>query len=235
MEKEKLIALGTQLGITISDELADKILAMHKETLDNQFVPKSRFDEVNEKNKTLTTQLSERDASIAELKKNVDDKASKDKIAELEQQLANKDKEHALQLASEVKKVKIISEIAGKVHDNDLVVNLLNMDDITVNDNGTVIGLNEQLETLKQTKGFLFKDDKKVTTPPANNNQNNGQGDGGNANTNPAAGYKSPNVSNQQNGESKPEDKIVQQRDNIIAKMVAKQKLNQSKNSKGEE
>ena len=234
MEKEKLIELGTQLGITITDELADKILAMHKETLDNQFVPKSRFDEVNEKNKTLTTQISERDASIAELKKNVDDKASKDKIAELEQQLANKDKEHALQLASEVKKVKIISEIAGKVHDNDLIVNLLNMDEITVNDNGTIIGLNEQLDTLKQTKGFLFKDDKKVETPPTNNNQNNnGQGDG--ANANPAAGVKSPNVSNQQNGEAQPEDKIVQQRDDIIAKMVAKQKLNQSRKSKGEE
>ena len=231
MEKEQLIALGTQLGITISDELAEKIIEMHKNTLDNNFVPKSRFDEVNEKNKTLTTQLSERDASIADLKKNVDDKASKDKIAELEQKLADKDKEHALQLASEVKKVKIISEIAGKVHDNDLVVNLLNLDDITVNENGTIIGLNEQIEGLKQSKGFLFKDEKKAPTPPANNQNNSNDG----GNSNPAAGFKSPNVSNQQNGESKPEDKTIQQRDVIIARMVAKQQLNQSKNRKGEE
>lgn len=237
MEKEKLIALGTELGITITDELADKILAMHKETLDGNYVTKARFDEVNEKNKTLTTQLSERDASITQLKKDIEDKPSKEKIEQLEKQLADKDKEHELQLASEVKKVKIISEIAGKVHDNDLIVNLLNLDEITVNDNGTIIGLNEQLDALKGTKPFLFKDEKPV---PSGNNQNN---DGNNANNNannvnnnPAAGVKSPNVGNQQNnGGGNPEDKINNQRDAIIARMVAKQKLNQSRQNKEEE
>lgn len=231
MEKEKLIALGTELGITITDELADKILALHKETLDGNYVTKTRFDEVNEKSKTLTTQLSERDASIAQLKKDIEDKPSKEKIDELEKQLADKDKEHALQLAGEIKKVKIISEIAGKVHDNDLIVNMLNLDKITVEDNGTMIGLNEQLDALKQSKGFLFKDTKTVTPPagdPGTGNANGG------ANANPAAGIKSPNVAGQPGGEVKPEDKIANQRDAIIQKMVAKQKMNQSK-SKGED
>lgn len=236
MEKEKLIALGTELGITITDDLAEKILKYERETLDGNYVTKTRFDEVNEKNKTLTTQLSERDASITQLKKDMEDKPSKEKVEQLEQQLANKDKEHALQLAGEIKKVKIISEIAGKVHDNDLVVNLLNLDKITVEDNGTIIGLNEQIDSLKQSKGFLFRDDK-VVTPPANNNGDNANGGNAssNVNNNPAAGVKSPNVSNQQNGAAKPEDKIVNQRDAIIEKMVAKQKLNQSRISKGEE
>lgn len=231
MEKEKLIALGAQLGITITDECADKIIAMHKETLDNNYVTKARFDEVNEKNKTLTTQLSERDNSISQLKKDLEDKPSKEKVDELEKQLADKDKEHELALASEIKKVKVISEIAGKVHDNDLVISQLNLDDITVMDNGTIIGLKEQLDALKESKGFLFIDDK-VVTPPANNEPNN-NGANNNANggqTNPAANYKSPNVASQPNGgDPKPEDKIVTQRDDIIAKMVAKQKLNQSK------
>lgn len=232
MEKEKLIALGTELGITISDELAEKILKYERETLDGNYVPKSRFDEVNEKNKTLTTQVSERDASIAQLKKDIEDKPSKDKITELEQKLADKDKEYELQLASEVKKVKVISEIAGKVHDNDLVINLLNLDKITVEDDGTTIGLTEQLESLKKAKGFLFKDDK-VVTPPVGNDANNGNNANNGGNTNPAQGYSSPNVANQQNGTAKPEDKIINTRDAIIEKMVAKQKLNQSR--KGEE
>lgn len=230
MKKEKIIALGAELGITISDDLADKILSYERETLDGNYVTKARFDEVNEKNKTLTTQVSERDASIAQLKKDIQDKPSKDKITELEQQLANKDKEYALQLASEVKKVKIISEIAGKVHDNDLVVNLLNLDKITVEDDGSTIGLNEQLESLKQSKGFLFKDDK-VVTPPANNSNSNNNG--GENNSNPANGFQSPNVANQQNGAVPPEDKVISTRDAIIQKMVAKQKLNQTR--KGEE
>ena len=241
MEKEKLIALGTQLGITITDDLADKIIAMHKETLDNNYVTKARFDEVNEKNKTLTTQLSERDNSISQLKKDLEDKPSKEKVAELEQQLADKDKEHELALASEIKKVKVISEIAGKVHDNDLIISQLNLDEITVMENGTMIGLKEQLDALKQSKGFLFIDDKQVT-PPANNepnnanNANNGSNTANGGQANPAANFKSPNVASQPaGGEPKKEDKIASQRDDIIQKMLAKQKLNQSKQSKGED
>lgn len=226
MEKEKLIALGTALGITITDELAESILKYERETLDGNYVPKTRFDEVNEKNKTLTTQLSERDTSITQLKKDLEDKPSKEKVEQLEQLLANKDKEHALQLAGEIKKVKIISEIAGKVHDNDLTVSLLNLDKITVEDNGTVIGLKEQLDSLKQAKSFLFKSETPAqststqTTKPTDD---------------PAQGVSSPNVASQQNGDVAPEDKVVSQRDAIIEKMIAKQKLNQSKISKGDE
>lgn len=232
MEKEKLIELGTKLGITITDELAEDIIKLHNSTLDNNYVTKSRFDEVNEKNKTLTTQLSERDASITQLKKDLEDKPSKEKVEELEKQLADKDKEHELQLAGEIKKVKIISEIAGKVHDNDLVVGQLNLDEISVKDDGTVIGLTEQLDALKQAKGFLFKDDKVITPPEGNPSGNNNKGG---EPVNPAAGVKSPNVVKQPNGENKPEDKVATQRDNIIQKMVAKQKLNQSKFNKGDE
>lgn len=229
MEKEKLIALGTTLGITITDDLAESILKYYRESLDGNFIPKARFDEVNEKVKTLTTQVSERDNSISQLKKSLEDKPSKEKVEELEKQLADKDKEYALQLAGEIKKVKIISEIAGKVHDNDLTVNLLNLDKINIEDNGTVIGLKEQLDALKQTKSFLFKDEKEVGASNTAAAQQPAQP------SNPAQGVSSPNVGNQQHRESDPEDKIVSQRDAIIQNMVAKQKLNQSKFSKGEE
>ena len=236
MDKEHIKALLTEMGFTVTDEQADKILADYNKSLDNNYVTKARFDEVNEKNKTLTAQLTERDNSITQLKKDIEDKPSKEKVDQLEKLLADKDKEHELQLAENTKKIRIISEIAGKVHDNDLVLGQLNLDKITVDgETGPVIGLNEQLEELKKNKGFLFKSE--VVTPPANNqnnNNNNGNGDGGNNNANPAAGYKSPNVNNNQNSDPKPEDKVVNQRDAIIAKMVAKQKLNQTK-SKGEE
>lgn len=235
MEKEKIIALGTKLGIEITEALADEIIKLHVSTLDNNYVTKARFDEVNEKNKTLTTQLSERDNSISQLKKDLEDKPSKEKVDELEKQLADKDKEHELALAQEIKKVKVISEIAGKVHDNDLIISQLNLDDITVMDNGTIIGLKEQLDALKESKGFLFIDDKQVT-PPAGDPNNNGANNANGGNANPAANFKSPNVATQPNGDKpKPEDKVVTQRDDIIQKMLAKQKLNQSKQGKGED
>ncbi len=241
MDKEQIKALLTGLGITITDEQADTILAGFNKSLDNNYVTKARFDEVNEKNKTLTTQLSERDASITQLKKDIEDKPSKEKVDELEKKLADKDKEYALQLAENTKKIRIISEIAGKVHDNDLVIGQLNLDKITVDgDNGPIIGLNEQLEALKKSKGFLFKDEKPLpgdgnATPNGTPNTNNGMNvPEGNNNANPAANVKSPNVGQQPGGNVDPEDKVTKQRDAIIQKMLAKQKLNQSKRE-GEE
>ena len=236
MSKEQIIALLAELGITATDEQADKILSGFNSALDKNFVTKARFDEVNEKNKTLTSQLSERDSSITQLKKDLEDKPSKEKVEQLEKLLQDKDKEHELQLAENTKKIRIISEIAGKVHDNDLILGQLNLDKITIDgESGPIIGLAEQLDALKKTKGFLFKDEKDVNAP--NQNQNQEPNTASNKPANPGSNYSSPNVANQPgNQEPDPEDKVVKQRDAIIQNMLAKQKLNSAKfNSKGEE
>lgn len=58
MTKEKLMEWG------LTEEQANKVM----EGLNGSFVTKSRFNEVNEENKTLKAQVSERDGQIETLK-----------------------------------------------------------------------------------------------------------------------------------------------------------------------
>lgn len=167
MNKEKLLELG------LTEEQADKVIEEHKSTLENQFIPKSRFDEVNEKKKTLETQVHERDTALSDLQKQVENKVDKAKVDEIKQQLKDKDKEYDLKLQETNKKLKIVSQIATTVHDSELVVGMLDISSINVDEQGNVIGLHEQIENLKESKGFLFKSEQKAVQKegiiPSNN------------------------------------------------------------------
>jgi hypothetical protein len=67
MTQEELKALG------LSDEQAAGVIGLYKEKLDNSFIPKSRFNEVNEENKRLKGTISERDKQLEELSKSSGD------------------------------------------------------------------------------------------------------------------------------------------------------------------
>src|SRR5690606_37131971 len=64
MKKEQLLELG------LTEEQADKVLNMHKEVLAG-FIPKARFDEVNETKKGLEQQVQERDNQLKDLQEKV--------------------------------------------------------------------------------------------------------------------------------------------------------------------
>ena len=59
MNKEDLIAMG------LTEEQAKKVM----DSLDGNFVTKTRFNEVNEENKTLKSLFSDRDKQLEDLKK----------------------------------------------------------------------------------------------------------------------------------------------------------------------
>ena len=116
---ENLKKLLKELGLT--DEQVDKVV---KEGINDKFIPKFRFDEVNEKNKQLTDDISARDKQIKELSKFEGDNASlKTKIEELEK--ANKEKDRfdieynfenldkSIKYGKKEVKVSVLSLIAG--------------------------------------------------------------------------------------------------------------------------
>lgn len=151
---EQLKQLLKAMGLT--DEQIDKFI---KEGINDKFIPKHRFDEVNEKNKQLTEDISARDKQIKELSKFEGDNASlKTKIEELEK--ANKQKEEENQQA--IKQLKIDNAVKfalnGKVQEgyNDIVTGLIDKSLIILKDDGTVSGLDEQIEKIKQDKSLLF-------------------------------------------------------------------------------
>lgn len=154
---ENLKKLLKELGLT--DEQVDKVV---KEGINDKFIPKFRFDEVNEKNKQLTDDISARDKQIKELSKFEGDNASlKTKIEELEK--ANKEKDEENKKAITQLKIDNAVDFAlnGKVQEgyNDIVRGLIDKQLIILKDDGTVSGLDEQIEKIKKDKALLFVSD----------------------------------------------------------------------------
>lgn len=154
MTKEQLIALGA------TEELATKIADESKKEIEG-YVEKSKYSEMEatkkqleEGNKTLTKQLEEIKKSVgdnAELKKQIEDMQNSNKA---------KEKEYADSIA----KLKLdnavdLALLGAGSKNNKAVKALLNLEKAVIGEDGKVIGLNEQLETLKKAddSSFLFE------------------------------------------------------------------------------
>lgn len=158
MKKEEFIALG------ISEELATKAAEASKNELES-YIPKTRFNEVNEAKKQLEADLKTRDKQLEDLKKNSGDNA------ELKTQLETLQAENKAakeQYETDMKNLKLETAIKLAVgetaQDTDLVAGLFDKSKLILNEDGKVTGIEEQLKTLKESKGFLFKEETKQQT-----------------------------------------------------------------------
>ena len=192
MTREQLLALG------FTEEQVTNILKVHKETIDGNYVPKHRFDEVNGELTQSKEQVKERDTQIKELKKfEGDSKALQDKITELETANSDKDKEYQSNLALERKKnaikLALLEDENGKPYDVDMVMGLFNLEQVVIDEATGKIssGFKEQNEAIRKEKAFLFspKEDtnkggdskpagwKPAGTPPADGDKGGGGAD----------------------------------------------------------
>lgn len=165
--KLKLKELG------LSDEQIQKFI---DEAFKDKFIPKHRMDEVNAKNKQLTEDLNNRDKQIKELSKFEGDNATlKTKIEELEKANKAKDEENAKVIQSLKIENAVNYALNGKVQEGyiDIVTNLIDKSLIILKDDGTVSGLDEQIEKIKKDKALLF-----VSDNDGNNNQDGGKPNG---------------------------------------------------------
>lgn len=146
-------------------------------------VPKEQYNTLAETKKKLDAGIAERDKQLEELKK-IDAEGLKAEIERLqEENKAATEKYEAelkdIQLANAIKLA-----VAGKVHDEDLVSGLVDKTKLIIGDDGKIVGLDEQIEALKESKAFLFKPEDetnqqkqqqqagfKVGNPPSNNQQ----------------------------------------------------------------
>ncbi|WP_413518549.1 phage scaffolding protein [Carnobacterium maltaromaticum] len=173
MKKEDLIALG------IEEEAAKSIMALHgktvtqlnaqvataegerdqfKEQLDTNQSELNTLKEYAKDNEELTKQLTEIQEKMDTVK------------AETETKLLSQQKDFAIQSALD----------KANPLDANIVLGLLDKDTIKVSDDG-VQGLKEQLDGLKESKSFLFKQEETTETSqqfvtagnPANNTPGN--------------------------------------------------------------
>lgn len=150
--KELLEKLG------IAEDKIDEATKQFKEFLDGEYVPKSRFNEVNAEKKNLENAVADRDKQLKTLKDSEGDITTlKEKITQLQAE----NKANALQAEQDLKNLKISTAvqlaIGDTAQDAELVANLIDKSKLILGEDGKVTGLQEQLKELKTSKSFLFK------------------------------------------------------------------------------
>ena len=153
MKKEEFVKLG------ISEDLAAKAEAASQEELKG-YIPKARFDEVNNEKKKLELDVRDRDGQLETLKNSTGDvEAMKQQIATLQADNKAKDEAHA----AEIKQLKIDAAVdaalTGARAKNTTAVKarLKDLDKAEIGEDGTIKGLAEQIEALQKSDEYLFE------------------------------------------------------------------------------
>lgn len=154
----------------LDEETAKKVLKAYQDSLKDKYIPIERFNEVNEEKKELKTQIEERDTQLKELKvKAAGNEELTNKITELENlnnttkeeyesKITALRKETAIELALKDEKAKNVKAVKA----------LLDLEKVSL-DGDNLIGLDEQLKTLKEKESYLFGEDTirgRETNPP---------------------------------------------------------------------
>lgn len=174
--------LGEELYNQVMAKAGDK----HKIAIvsDGNWFPKDKFDEANTAKKKVEADLKERDKQLEGLKKAAGDNEELQKQIEA---LQGENKTAKDKYEVELKDLKINTALklalAGEVHDADLVAGLIDRSKIKVKDDGTIeSGFDEELKSLRESKGFLFVEKQADTGPkfkgaaPADGNKGGGEG-----------------------------------------------------------
>jgi hypothetical protein len=150
MNKEQFTALG------LTDEQATKAAAASQDEL-KTYIPKARFDELNEAKKKAEKDVTDRDKQLEDLKKSSGDaEALKKQIETLQGENKTAKEKYEADLKELTLTNAIKSALTGKVHDEGMTAGLIDKAKLVI-DGDKVVGLDEQLMTLKESKAFLFK------------------------------------------------------------------------------
>ena len=154
--KELLKAAG------IEESKLDGLIGDVNKELPKHFVPKSQYNEVAEARKKAEKDISDRDKQLEDLKKSGGDadalKAQIDKL-----QADNKTAKE--QYESDLKELQLGNALklalSGQVHDADLVTGLIDKTKIELGEDGSIkAGLEDQIKGLRESKAFLFAENK---------------------------------------------------------------------------
>lgn len=153
MNKEELLKLG------LTEEQAEKVLSVNTEQLKG-FIPKARFDEVNNAKKQAEKDLSDRDKQLETLKNSTGDVETLKQTIET---LQNENKAAMDKYNAELAEIKLAGAVDTALLGADAlnvkaVKALLDMSKIKM-DGDVLLGINEQIESLKKAEDskMLFK------------------------------------------------------------------------------
>lgn len=163
MKKEQLIEKG------LSEEQVKAVLSLYTEEIKN-FVPKTQFNELNTAKGQLEAQVADRDKQLKDLKAKVGDNE------ELKVRIEGMEKDNKAQrekYEAEIKDLKLDSAIRAKLADTkypELLAGKIDRTKLTLNADGTVSGIDEQVTVLKGTYKDLFTPSVSGKAPGNNGN-----------------------------------------------------------------
>ena len=146
---------------TVSNRLGDLGHSIIVDTVKEPgFVPKHRLDEVITQRETLKTQAAELSGQLETLKKSSQgNEALQKQIGELQGKLGETETAmQGLALESAIK----LSAVTEKARDAADILKFIDTSKLKLNADGTVAGLSEQFNALKESKAYLFD----TGTPP---------------------------------------------------------------------
>ena len=175
---KKLIEKHTKDGALNSEELFKEV----NTEFPKYAVPKDQYNTLAETKTKLENDIKDRDTQLESLKK-IDAAGLQAEIERLqgENKTAKETYEAELKDLQLTNAIKLA--VAGKVHDETIVSGLLDKTKLIIGDDGKIVGLDEQINSLKEGKAFLFKDETvdpnnstfkpgfKIGNPPPSNPQ----------------------------------------------------------------
>jgi hypothetical protein len=151
--------IGEEFFNKLPEEKQKEIESKDYEEISNgPFIPKQRFDKVNEEAKTYKKQAMEREKEILDLKNQYADiETLKIKIIELENENKNQKEIYEKELAAFTFNNLLEKNLnAFNVKDKTLIMTLLNKEDLKA-EGENILGLKEQMEAIKQERDYLFE------------------------------------------------------------------------------
>lgn len=153
MNREKLKELG------LTDEQVESVIALHGAAVHGM---NTKISELQTSEKALKQQIAERDNDLKNLKSQVDDNEKlKGKFAELQKQYQSQKDDYEKELVAVKRDAEINRVLSDSKAKNIKALRaLLDEEAITFKD-GKIIGLDEQIKSLKESDGYLFNGEAK--------------------------------------------------------------------------
>ncbi len=151
---KELIEKHTKDGVLNQEKLMKDI---NKE-FPKYAVPKEQYNTLADTKKKLEEDIGDRDKQLEDLKEiDAEDLQNQIETLQQENQTAKETYENELKELQLSNAIKLA--INGKVHDEDLVAGLVDKEKVIIGDDGKIVGLDEQITSLKENKTFLFKEE----------------------------------------------------------------------------
>lgn len=174
----------------LEESKIDEFVAEFNKEVPKHLIPKEKFNEVSEAKRKAEETLGERDKQLEELSKSA---GASEELKKQIETLQNENKTAKEKYETEAKELKLNTalklSLAGKVHDPDIVLGLLDKTKLELDENDNIkAGLDDQIKSLQESKAFLFVPEKDDTPafkgfkpfegkgPNENNNSNNNFG-----------------------------------------------------------